>query len=70
MCFTNIPVLTVGRLATLLGVSFPAASNAVTKLLELKILTEKTGYARNRIFIAQEALTLLNRPFGEFRLER
>lgn len=60
------PVLTVGRLAKLLDVSFPAASNAVSKLMEMGILTEKTGYTRNRVFKAPEAIALLNRPFGEY----
>jgi Mn-dependent DtxR family transcriptional regulator len=60
------PVLTVGRLSKLLDVSFPAASNAVDKLMELGILIEKTGYQRNRLFTAPEAVELLNRPFGEY----
>lgn len=63
------PVLTVGRLATLLDVSFPAASNAVAKLLEIGILAEKTGYTRNRVFTAPEAVALLNRQFGEYEAE-
>lgn len=60
------PVLTVGRLASLLDVSFPAASGAMAKLAEVGILEEKTGYSRNRIFSAPEAVKLLNRPFGEY----
>lgn len=60
------PVLTVGRLAGLLAVSFPAASGAMAKLVESGILEEKTGYARNRIFSAHEAVKLLDRPFGEY----
>lgn len=63
------PVLTVGRLAKLLDVSFPAASNAVDKLMEIGILTEKTGYTRNRVFTAPDAVSLLNRPFGEYEPE-
>lgn len=59
------PVLTVGRLSSLLGVSFPSAAGAVGKLVEAGILEEKTGYSRNRIFSAPEAVKLLNRPFGE-----
>jgi hypothetical protein len=29
------------------------------------MLTERTGYARNRMFAAPEALSIINRPFGE-----
>jgi hypothetical protein len=29
------------------------------------MLTESTGYARNRMFAAPEALSIINRPFGE-----
>jgi len=60
------PVLTVGRLASLLDVSFQSASTAMKSLIDVGILTEKTGYTRNRIFTAPEAVTLLNRPFGEY----
>jgi len=59
------PVITIRRLESLLGVSYPAASSAVEKLVEVGILREKTGYSRNRIFTAQEAIDLINRPFGE-----
>lgn len=60
------PVLTVGRLASLLDVSFQSASTAMKTLVDTGILLEKTGYARNRIFTAPEAVALLNRPFGEY----
>jgi Fic family protein len=59
------PVLTVKRLAELLGVSIPAATQAVELLTAAHILTERTGYARNRVFAAGEALLIINRPFGE-----
>jgi Fic family protein len=61
----NYPVITAGRLASLLEVSFPAASNAIGQLQEAGILRERTGYQRNRIFAAEEVLTVINRPFGE-----
>jgi Fic family protein len=60
------PVLTVGRLASLLDVTFQSASTAMKSLIDAGILTEKTGYTRNRIFTAPEAVALLNRPFGEY----
>src|SRR5260370_2672123 len=61
----HYPVLTITRLADLLGVSFTAASQAVDQLIEAGILVERTGYERNRVFAAPEALTVINRPFGE-----
>ncbi|HVR57327.1 MAG TPA: Fic/DOC family N-terminal domain-containing protein [Pseudolabrys sp.] len=61
----HYPVLTVKRLASLLEITVPAASQAVEQLVENKILTERTGYARNRVFAAPDALSIINRPFGE-----
>src|SRR5207237_7841542 len=59
------PVITVRRLESLLGVSFQAASTAITQLVDIGVLKERTGYRRNRLFVAEEALRILNRPFGE-----
>jgi len=53
------------RLASLLEITVQAASHAVEQLVESKILQERTGYARNRVFTAPEALSIMNRPFGE-----
>jgi Fic family protein len=61
----HYPVLTIKRLADILDVSVPAASQAVDQLMEAGVLTERTGYARNRIFAAADALSIINRPFGE-----
>lgn len=61
----HYPVLTIGRLGTILEVSFPAATQAIEQLVEARILEERTGYARNRVFAAPEALSVINRPFGE-----
>jgi len=58
------PVLTVARLAELLSVSFQAANDAVVRLVQVGILTERTGYQKNRIFVAPDVLHILNRPFG------
>lgn len=59
------PVITISRLASLLKVTYPAAASAVSQLTDSGILTERTGYSRNRVFAAAEALSILNRPFGE-----
>lgn len=61
----HYPVLTIKRLADILDVSVPAASQAADQLVEAKILRERTGYARNRVFAVPEALSVINRPFGE-----
>ncbi|MGB9368562.1 MAG: Fic/DOC family N-terminal domain-containing protein [Xanthobacteraceae bacterium] len=61
----HYPVLTIKRLAQILDVSFPASSQAVEQLVEAKILQERTGYERNRVFVVSEALSIINRPFGE-----
>lgn len=58
------PIVTIGRLQNLLGVSFPAASSAVRQMVDVGILTERTGYKRNRLFAAEEAIRILNRSFG------
>lgn len=62
----HYPILTVKRLATLLNVTFTQASQAVDHLVSVGILTERTGYARNRIFAANEVLRIINRPFGRY----
>ena len=61
---SHYPVLTVSRLAEILDVSFKTASVAVDQLVDARILTERTGYARNRMFAANGALSIINRPFG------
>jgi Fic family protein len=60
----HYPVITIRRLAALLEVSFPAASTAFESLQAKGILAERTGYSRNRVFVSSEALTVINRPFG------
>ncbi|MGH6946501.1 MAG: Fic family protein [Kiloniellales bacterium] len=61
----HYPVLTIKRLAGILEVSVPAATQAVERLMEAGLLVERTGYTRNRVFAAPEALSIINRPFGE-----
>ena len=57
-------ILTARRLEALLDVSAPQAHAAIRQLEDAQIVTERTGYARNRVFAAREALAILNRPFG------
>lgn len=60
----HYPVLTVRRLSELLKVSFKGAGQAMEQLAEAGVVVERTGYARNRVFVAAEALSVINRPFG------
>lgn len=55
------PVVTARQVETALGVSFPAANNALAKLAEIGILVIPKAQQRNRIFVAQEVIDLLNR---------
>ena len=61
----DYPVLTAPRLGTLLSITPPAAHTAIGQLCQAGILRERTGYARNRIYVADEVLGILNRPFAE-----
>lgn len=54
------PVVTVKDVETMLAVSKPTANAIVNSLTEAKILKEKTGYSRNRIFVLHEYLDLFN----------
>jgi Fic family protein len=55
------PVVTARQVETELGVSFPAANNALAKLIESKIVTVPHEQQRNRLFVAHEAIEILNR---------
>lgn len=53
------PVVTARQVERALGVSFPAANNALAKLADTNILSQQ-GESRNRRFVAQEVIDLLN----------
>jgi Fic family protein len=61
----HYPVITAGRLTALLDVSAAQAQQALRQLMEAGILHERTGYRRNRLLAATEALSIIDRPFGE-----
>lgn len=61
----DYPVVTVATLHELLDVSSQQANEAVQHLLTAGILHEKTGRKRDRIFVAREALAIVNRPYGD-----
>lgn len=60
--FFNMPALTVRQAEHRLDVSYRTASKCVDKLVEAGIVNEVTGRARDRIYVAQEILTLLTKP--------
>lgn len=53
------PVISVKRASEILGVSFVAANNSIRTLIEQKILEEPSS-SRNRIFFANQVITLMN----------
>lgn len=55
------PVVTARQVETELGISFPAANNALAKLEEMEIVTVPHEQQRNRTFVAHEAIEILNR---------
>lgn len=59
------PIFTVKELSERLSVSFEAASKAASKLVEDKIVAERTGFGRNRIFATEEVIHALAREFGQ-----
>lgn len=59
------PVFTVSRAADLIDMSYPAANNAISRLVEDDVLIETTGYEQYREFQADEVLDVLNRPAEE-----
>jgi len=61
----KMPIMTANLLSSELDVSFQAASSALNSLQDKGIVRERTGYGRNRIFAAEEVISVLARPFGE-----
>lgn len=61
----NYPVVTAKRLGQLLDITPAQINQGIAQLQDVGILQERTGYARNRVYAAPEALAIINRPFGE-----
>jgi len=59
------PIVSVADIQTLLGTTYPAASNVVNRLTELKILREITGYRRNRLFRYESYIQLFSETQAE-----
>lgn len=58
------PVLTAKQVKESLGISFPAASGALSLLEAQGILTQTVKQQRNRVFVAKEIIDLLDQPGG------
>jgi Fic family protein len=54
------PISSVQEICRTTGLSFPAASSAMTLLVELGIARELTGKRRNRLFVYDRYLTILS----------
>lgn len=59
-CFRKRPVLDIKGVAAAINVTFPTATKAVMTLVANGILSEKTGKARNRVFVYQRYIEILN----------
>lgn len=57
------PIFSVQQFAEKFNISFVAASKAIEKLVASKIIHERTGQARNRLFAAEEVIHVLSRDF-------
>jgi Fic family protein len=58
------PVFTVKSLRAGLDVSLEAANQAAASLAKARIVRERTGFGRNRVFAAEEVISVLARRFG------
>ena len=54
------PILSLPEIAKTTGLSFPAVAASMTLLIELKIARELTGKRRNRLFVYDRYLAILN----------
>jgi Fic family protein len=54
------PIVTVADVQTLIGTTYSAANNLVSRLVDQRILQEMTGYARNRRFRYAPYIALFN----------
>lgn len=59
-CFRKRPVFDIKGVAAAMSTNFPASTRAVQALVELSILRETTGKARNRVFVYQRYIEILN----------
>jgi Fic family protein len=58
------PILTVTRVAELLGLTFNAAQNNVDKLVKAGVIHEASGKKKNRYYVARRIMALLDQPIA------
>ncbi|PKM47026.1 MAG: Fic family protein [Gammaproteobacteria bacterium HGW-Gammaproteobacteria-1] len=56
------PVVTVNQVKEYLGISFPAANNALALLERMGVLALSDRQKRNRVFVAKEVIDVLEQP--------
>jgi Fic family protein len=54
------PIVTLNQVSKLAGVTFPTAAKAIEALMRLGIVRELTGQRRNRVFVYDRYLAILN----------
>jgi Fic family protein len=54
------PILSMPEISRTTGLSFPAASSAMSLLVEMDVAREMTGKRRNRLFVYDRYLSILN----------
>jgi Fic family protein len=59
------PIVSVADIQSLLGTTYPAASNVVNRLATLGIVREITGYRRNRLFRYESYIQLFSETQAE-----
>ncbi len=59
---SSFPVMTAKRLSATLGVTLKSANDGIKQLTSASILRERTGFKRNRVFVAHEVLEIFNAP--------
>ena len=58
------PIFTTKQLQKNLSISAPTAHHATAQLVRNGIVRERTGFDRNRVYAAEEVISLLSRRFG------
>lgn len=56
------PIVSVADVQALTTTTYTAANNLVSRLVELGVLVEATGYRRNRLFRYQAYIELFGEP--------
>jgi DNA-binding transcriptional regulator GbsR (MarR family) len=54
------PILSMPEICRTTGLSFPAASSAMELLVDMTVARELTGKRRNRLFVYDQYLNILN----------